>query len=483
MTIAIRSGSDSGPVTIADVNLKFIWDVVSRIKIGDKGKAYVVDGNGFLIADPDIGLVLRKTNLANLAHVKAAAEKQKAQEPAMFSTDLGGTQVLTSVASIEPLDWKVFVEQPVAEVYAKLNASIVRTALLLLAGLVISAVGALALARGMVRPIRTLDEGARRIGAGELDQNIEIHTGDELEGLADQFNRMSGQLRESYAGLERKVDERTRELTNSLEQQTAISEILRVISASPTDVRPVLQTVAERAAHLCDAPFAFVVLVEGNELRPAASYSAHDAGSGYEDPAKLEGPFPLKRTYVIGRAALDRATIHLPDVLPLIDTEYPDVRPVQKRFGFRAMLVVPLMREAGAYGVILLWRREAKAFSLRSDRTAADLCAASGDRHRQRPPFQRNQGGARPADRDQRNPPRHLELAYRCAARPRGDCRTCGAAMRRLGGVDVSDRRQHAEAARLEGPHRRIRYRTSKHCRSMAVRCPVAPFSNGGPSR
>ena len=70
MTIAVRSGSDAGPVTIADVNLKFIWDVVSRIKIGDKGKAYVVDGNGFLVADPDIGLVLRKTNLARLPHVR-----------------------------------------------------------------------------------------------------------------------------------------------------------------------------------------------------------------------------------------------------------------------------------------------------------------------------------------------------------------------------------------------------------------------------
>ena len=73
MTIAIRSGSDNGPVTVADVNLKFIWDVVSRIKIGDKGKAYVVDSNGFLVADPDIGLVLRKTNLSQLPHVKAAA--------------------------------------------------------------------------------------------------------------------------------------------------------------------------------------------------------------------------------------------------------------------------------------------------------------------------------------------------------------------------------------------------------------------------
>ena len=129
----------------------------------------------------------------------------------------------------------------------------------------LSAFGALALARGMVRPIRTLDEGARRIGAGDLDQKIDVRTGDELQGLAEQFNRMTGKLRESYAGLERKVDERTRELKNSLEQQTAISEILRVISSSPTDVQPVLQAVAERAAHLCGAPYARVMLIDGDD--------------------------------------------------------------------------------------------------------------------------------------------------------------------------------------------------------------------------
>ena len=113
MTIAIRSGSEPGPVTVADVNLKFIWDVVSRIKIGDKGKAYVVDRNGFLIADPDIGLVLRKTDLSNLPHVKAAHDEHGPGAEAMLSKDLTGTEVLTSVATIEPLAWSVFVEQPV----------------------------------------------------------------------------------------------------------------------------------------------------------------------------------------------------------------------------------------------------------------------------------------------------------------------------------------------------------------------------------
>jgi signal transduction histidine kinase len=355
MVIAMRSGSDTGPVTVADVNLKFIWDVVSRIKIGEKGKAYVVDGSGFLVADPDIGLVLRKTNLSQLAHVQASGARREGEETAMVSVDHAGTAVLASVAPIETLGWSVFVEQPVAEVYAKLNASILRTALLLLAGLVISALGAWGLARGMTRPIRTLQQGAERIGAGDLDQKIDVRTGDELEALADRFNRMSAQLKESYAGLERKVEERTAELRNSLDQQTAISEILRVISSSPTDVKPVLNAVAERAAHLCGAPYARILLVDGDVLRPAAQYSV--------EPIPESAAVPLNRTSLTGRAAIDRKTVHYEDIVPLLDSEFPGARENILRLGSRAVLAVPLIREGGAYGGIFIYRREPRLFS------------------------------------------------------------------------------------------------------------------------
>ena len=355
MTMAVRPGGDKGPVTIADVNLKFIWDVVSRIKVGAKGKAYVVDDRGFLVADPDIGLVLRKTNLANLAHVKAALAGAAPGELAMLSNDLSGARVLTAMAPIGALDWKVFVEQPASEVYAKLNASILRTGLLLLAGLVISALAAWALARNMVRPIRTLEDGARKIGAGDLDQRIDVRTGDELEALAGQFNRMSSRLKESYAGLERKVEARTHELQNALEQQTAISEILRVISSSPTDVQPVLQAVAERAAHLCNAPFARVMVIDGDMLRPAADYSTEPVFSG--------NPVPLARTSITGRAVVDRATVHFADVAAVAETEFPGAVDNIRRLGCRAVLTVPLLREGGAYGGIFLFRREPGLFS------------------------------------------------------------------------------------------------------------------------
>ncbi|HEV3010197.1 MAG TPA: cache domain-containing protein, partial [Burkholderiales bacterium] len=130
MSIAVRAG-ESGPVTVAEVNLKFMWDVITRIRIGQKGKAYVVEGTGHLIADPDLGLVLRKTDLAGLEQVKAAFAPGAGDSLAMLAKDFAGNSVLTAYAPIEPgrhkppqsgpatpLGWKVFVEQPVSEVYS-----------------------------------------------------------------------------------------------------------------------------------------------------------------------------------------------------------------------------------------------------------------------------------------------------------------------------------------------------------------------------
>ncbi len=347
MTVAIRSGSDKGPLTVAEVNLKFIWDVVSRIKIGDKGKAYVTDGNGLLVADPDIGLVLRKTNLSALAHVKAAATVRSADDPAMLSHDLAGTRVLSSMAAIEPLDWKVFVEQPVSEVYAKLNASIAWTLALLLGGLAVSALAASALARSMVRPIRTLDEGARRIGEGDLEQRIVIETGDELEGLADQFNRMSGQLRESYAGLERKVEQRTGELTESLEYQTAISEVLRVISASTTDVTPVFEAIMESAMRLFDAPIAAVFRYDGRlvHLVRTGGWSAE----AIEDSRRLY-PAPPNPHMLSGRVVLAGRAVTEEDVLA--DPDYDQTTAHLARW--RRMIGAPMLKDGVVVGVVVV---------------------------------------------------------------------------------------------------------------------------------
>ena len=158
MTISMAEISDEAGVTVAEVNLKFIWDVVSRIKIGDKGLAYAVDSRGRLIAHPDISQVLQKSDLSSLPQVKAALDAQSDDDAKRVSIarDPQGRQVLTAHASIQPLGWHVFVDQPLKEAFAPLYDSLKRTGLLLLGGLVLAVLASLFLARRMVEPIRAV---------------------------------------------------------------------------------------------------------------------------------------------------------------------------------------------------------------------------------------------------------------------------------------------------------------------------------------
>jgi hypothetical protein len=114
MTIAMAGAGEDAGVVAAEANLKFIWDVVSNLKVGKGGYAYVVDANGRLIAHPDISLVLQKTDLSTLPQVRAASavpvNKDDTPVVAMIGRDLRGTEVLAAHATITPLNWSVFVE-------------------------------------------------------------------------------------------------------------------------------------------------------------------------------------------------------------------------------------------------------------------------------------------------------------------------------------------------------------------------------------
>jgi len=242
MTLAV--GRRGAGATVAEISLKYIWDVVSGIKVGEHGAAYVVDAHGKLIAHPELSLVLRNTDLSGLAQVKAARTLEPPEGGPYVAEDMSGRQVLTANAAIAPLGWLVFVELPIDEAYAPLYASLSIRGALLLGGLGLAVLLSLVLARRMVLPIQALQTGAARIGAGGLDHRIDITTGDELEALGDQFNGMAARLQDSYATLEGKVVERTRQLELANLAKT------RFLAAASHDLRQPLHALGLLVAQL-----------------------------------------------------------------------------------------------------------------------------------------------------------------------------------------------------------------------------------------
>ena len=352
MTLSLAGTRRDTGVSIAQVNLKLIWDVVSKIKVGAHGRAYVVDSTGRLIAHPDINLVLRNTDMSRLAQVRGA-RAGSAPEAVQEGDDIGGHKVLTAYAPVNPPGWFVFVETPIEEAYAPLYQSLERMGYVLLGALALAFIAGMFLAGRMVVPIQALRAGAARIGSGDLGQRITIKSGDEVEALANQFNDMAGKLQESYADLEKKVEQRTHELSESLEQQTAISGILRVISNSPDDVQPVLNSVAEHAARICEAQYTEIFIVDGDALRIVAGFG--------EVGRPVDEPFPLDRSTIAGRTVVDMEPIHVPDVQHA-GNGFALGRAYGQKFGHRTILGVPLIREGRALGAITIRRTEVRPF-------------------------------------------------------------------------------------------------------------------------
>ena len=357
MTLAMAGTRKDAGVSVAEVNLKFIWDVVSQIKVGERGQAYVIDAESRLIAYPDISQVLRNTDMSHLRQVQAARAGASGLSPdeVQEALDLRGRPVLTAHAPVPPLNWLVFIELPRAEAYAPLYGSIERSGALLLAALIFAILAGLLLARRMVGPIQTLRAGAMRIGGGDLSQRIAIKTGDELEGLADQFNDMAGRLQESYADLEQKVEVRTRELARSVGELRALGEVSQAVN-STLDVEEVLRTIVTKAVELSatDAGAIYVFDEERQEFRLRATYGMSEAMI-----AAITDRHIGVGDANIGEAARRREPIQIADLREAPASSLDDII---LGAGYRALLIVPLLRPDRTVGLLVVRRREPGAF-------------------------------------------------------------------------------------------------------------------------
>src|SRR5438874_6174238 len=365
MTLAIAGTRRDAGVSVAEVNLKLIWDVVSQIKVGERGHAYVVDAQGRLIAHPDISLVLRNTDMSKLAQVRAARAATSGSagagdnpvETVQEAENIEGRKVLTAYAPVAPLGWLMFVELPAEEAYAPLYAALKRLAFVLLGALGFAVLAGMFLAGRMVGPIQALQTGAARIGRGDLSQRIAIKTGDELEALADQFNDMAGQLQESYAGLEKKVEERTheletrsRELAQSVGELRALGEVTQAVN-STLDLATVLSTIVAKAVELSGTEAGSIYVVD-----PATQGLHLRASHGMSDEliAELNRQGVDLSEKTIAAAAAQQAPVQTPD---LKEAAPSAVLNILLRAGYRAVLIVPLLGPEGLIGMLVVRRK------------------------------------------------------------------------------------------------------------------------------
>jgi signal transduction histidine kinase len=195
-------------------------------------------------------------------------------------------------------------------------------------------------------PIGALEIARREVGSF-TERQIAL-----LEAFADQ-----AVIAIENARLFEELQQRNHELSEALDQQTATAEILRVIASSPTDVRPVLEAVAESAARLCDAEEVVILRPAGDRLVRVAAHGTWATG------IDLAGGFVLDRGSVSGRSMVDRQTLHIRDLAVEPEAEYPRGLDMQRRFGHHTMLAAPLMRQAVAIGTICVFRLDVRPFT------------------------------------------------------------------------------------------------------------------------
>src|SRR5437660_3263147 len=351
MSIAVAHSGFNAGVTVAEIDLRFLSDFLGDAQVGKGAFAYVVDQRGQVLASSTKGPEIAR-DLSTLPQV-AALMTPNGQALAS-GTDTDGHSVLTTSSSVPKLGWAVLFEQPTAQALAPIRDQLVRVALLIGLGLAVAILAGTLLARRMLIPITALRTGARRLGAGDFSHRIAVHTKDELEELADQFNSMAGQLKETYSVLETKVEERTRDLAQSINELKVLEEVGRAVSSS-LDLNAVLPTVAARALEITRADAVLIYSYDAAQHQ----FNLVEA-DGIDKSVEGRHLSIDEETSLLGQAATKGEPIAIADLNLAADHL---LRDVAIEAGFHSVLVVPLVDQQGVLGSLVVLRRSAGEFS------------------------------------------------------------------------------------------------------------------------
>jgi signal transduction histidine kinase len=209
LSLAMSDLERNGARTIARLNLRTLAGELRESLTLDRATAYVIDSTGRVVLHRDTGVMLAQRKLLYVPHGVAGIDADVA---GLSGDGLDGRPVIASSVSMLGVGWQVFVEQPRSDAMAPVYATLVRTGIFTLIGLVLALVSSFYLAGRLTQPIVALTRSAEALGEGDLSTRIDVHTGDELEQLANRFNRMASNLQDMYVSLEDKVAAKTLDL-------------------------------------------------------------------------------------------------------------------------------------------------------------------------------------------------------------------------------------------------------------------------------
>jgi len=347
-----HSGRNAGS-TVAEINLKFLSDYVDQSQTGADIDAFILGPEGRVLAHSDIGHNHLGADLANLPQVKSMMKPRP--EPVTLGQDPAGHAVLTGSAAIPRMNWYVFFEQPLSKALQPVYGLLYRTGWLLAIAIMLAVLAGMLLARQLVTPIRALQVGARQLEASDFGHRINVKTADEIEELADHFNRMADQLQGSYSRLEQKVADRTRDLAQSNSELKALEEIGRAV-ASSLDINAVLATIVTQAVKFSRADAGAIYSYDASQdIFELAE--AHELDQSFLD--KVRGTRITLDESALGRSAKQRGPISIPD---LSKSPNFSLKEFVLSAGFNSVLIVPLFAQDEILGALVLQRRETGDF-------------------------------------------------------------------------------------------------------------------------
>ena len=342
ISVPLKSGPNKiiGALVV-NANLKFLWEVIGSSTFGAAGYSYLIDERGRLIGHRDPSLVLKGLDLRALPKIRDFLESQSA-DPASAEEGPGitGNRVLSTYARVPDFGWGVIVEEPFEIALADLKRLHEYALLLLGLGLLIGAIIIFWVSRRITRPLQQLRKDVEKVRHGRLDHRTEIQTGDEIEELAADFNRMTEALQNSYATLEQKVQRRTQEISALHEVTTTINESL--------ELDQVLDQVIKKITEIFqfDATRVFLFNKGESELELRASFA--------KNPEHWAGVRVFKRREGnIGHVAESGEALIFEDIT--IDPRYQarSTSRATEKAQLRFFAIVPIRSQSHIFGTML----------------------------------------------------------------------------------------------------------------------------------